>query len=679
MRRCWGCLSAWGNTLAGLSISASWLCVSGCSDDGDYGFGTGTVYTSQPVPASNTAPGAPFPTPANTTPSTELASSDPIAPVEPQSSILIVDLPPDAAPLEGPPAATPTSALDVSLPASAAIADLPVVHSERPAKPIIGGTLLVSGDATFAVAADPDRDQIYVVDLNEFELRSTLELATDDEPGRIAEGMGRVYVALRRGGAIVQLDPVENTLGSRWSTCAAPRGLAFDSARSSVVVACQSGLLQRLDASTGDLTWQVQLPVDLRDIVVTADRYWVSRMKTAQLLEVDPERGLVGAATMATVYPPGSELLNADGSFPTSPGVHEARVLRRTVPLPGGELLLFHQYANVAQLGSADYGTGVTGGGVVHSAVAQFNVATRHFEPRGALPPGQFYDVAIRRDGLQVAAFDLGVSSTRVLHTAWPERATLDAMTSGTWESLTLPGQASALAYDGQGRLLVQLREPATLMVPGGPSLELSDDSRFDTGHVIFHHSTVLGVACASCHPEGGEDGVTWDFIVPGPRQTQPLQGGLLATLPLHWEGERADVTALMLDTYVSRMGGSMPSATQSKAFGMWLDTLQLPTSSPRDADVQQAGRALFERAGCDVCHSGVNYSDNANHDVGTGGVFQTPMLRGLGHSGPYMHDGCAQSLTDRFDEQCGGSKHGKLSDLNDADVAVLSQYLESL
>jgi cytochrome c peroxidase len=92
-----------------------------------------------------------------------------------------------------------------------------------------------------------------------------------------------------------------------------------------------------------------------------------------------------------------------------------------------------------------------------------------------------------------------------------------------------------------------------------------------------------------------------------------------------------------------------------------------------------QEGSEVFVRAGCDRCHSGERYTDNANHDVGTGGEFQTPPLIGLRYSAPYMHDGCAKSLHERFDVQCGGAAHGSVNELSDADLTLLATYLEAL
>jgi hypothetical protein len=43
------------------------------------------------------------------------------------------------------------------------------------------------------------------------------------------------------------------------------------------------------------------------------------------------------------------------------------------------------------------------------------------------------------------------------------------------------------------------------------------------------------------------------------------------------------------------------------------------------------------------------------------------------------MHDGCAPTLSARFDPACGGTAHGELAGLDDAGRADLVAYLESL
>jgi hypothetical protein len=45
----------------------------------------------------------------------------------------------------------------------------------------------------------------------------------------------------------------------------------------------------------------------------------------------------------------------------------------------------------------------------------------------------------------------------------------------------------------------------------------------------------------------------------------------------------------------------------------------------------------------------------------------------------PYLHDGCAATLADRFGACGGGDRHGATSTLSSAELADLIAYLETL
>jgi cytochrome c peroxidase len=244
-------------------------------------------------------------------------------------------------------------------------------------------------------------------------------------------------------------------------------------------------------------------------------------------------------------------------------------------------------------------------------------------------------------------------------------------------------GEAIAVAYDGQSRLWVQTREPAALVAPGfNLRITLSTDSRADTGWAVFHSNSGGNIACASCHPEGGEDGHIWQFANLGPRRTQSLRGDVGPTAPFHWNGEFADFDALLGDVYVGRMSGPNLASDQKQALLGWVDSIPLlPQSPPADPAAVARGQALFEDAahvGCTTCHAGAELTDNATVDVGTGGLFQVPRLIGVGWRAPFMHDGCAQTLTDRFGS-CGGTQHGTTAQLTAAQIADLVAYLNTL
>ena len=119
------------------------------------------------------------------------------------------------------------------------------------------------------------------------------------------------------------------------------------------------------------------------------------------------------------------------------------------------------------------------------------------------------------------------------------------------------PGQVVAVAYSAAGVLFAQTREPAALWrADTGATTALASDSRADTGHYIFHVNAGGGLACASCHPEGGEDGRVWNFVCTGARRTQSIRGGISDTAPFHWDGSELDFSRLMDDVFSARMAG---------------------------------------------------------------------------------------------------------------------------
>jgi mono/diheme cytochrome c family protein len=254
-------------------------------------------------------------------------------------------------------------------------------------------------------------------------------------------------------------------------------------------------------------------------------------------------------------------------------------------------------------------------------------------------------------------------------------------------------GELIAVAFLDEQRLVVQRREPAELVfvdarapqqLVTASTLRLSPVAMADTGHTIFHANTGSGVACASCHPEGHEDGQTWDFLCQGTRRTQDIGGQLAGTEPFHWSGDLGDFTALMNDVFVGRMSGPSLSPDQLMAVRRWVDSVPLrPALRSAGDPAVVRGKALFEDAtvGCAGCHNGPALTNNMSMAVGTGAPFQVPSLRGVGWRAPLMHDGCAPTLDARFGAaSCsGGDAHGHTSHLDAAQITDVVAYLESL
>jgi cytochrome c peroxidase len=261
-----------------------------------------------------------------------------------------------------------------------------------------------------------------------------------------------------------------------------------------------------------------------------------------------------------------------------------------------------------------------------------------------------------------------------------------------------MPSGQPVAVTSWNGRWVVQTREsdethgPALVLVSSGGSvgtrIELAKADHYDTGHMLFHHaaSDKTHLACVSCHAEGHDDGHVWVFDTLGKRRSPTVAGGVLETAPLHWSGDMRDLGDIMQEVFVNRMGGTPQGPRAQGALGDWLETIPAYPASPTGTQAQiDHGKQIFERAdvGCTMCHKGKHMTDNLNHDVGTGGSFQTPTLIGVAARAPFMHDGCAAALQDRFDpaqSACnGGQKHGQWDQLSTTDVADLISYLETL
>jgi hypothetical protein len=641
----------------------------------------------------------------------------------------------------------------------------PAKNSAKPARPVIGGTLAVLADARTAVAADPDRDRIFVTDYRQKKVLAEIALQPGDEPGRVvADGEGRVHVALRGGGAVVTLVPGPWRIAGRRDVCSGPRGLAYDADQRQVHVACADGDLVSLpvEPEAGPVR-RLTLDRDLRDVVVDGSVLLVSRFRSAEVLTVDRDGKILARQTPSPrrTFRPKAAVNEGNTASPASdvpPSLMTASVGWKMIGLQTGQALLLHQRGlsdEVSETTPGGYG-GEECGGIVETVISRVGALAGDL-PAPTIPTGPVaVDLALSPDhrtlaivspgqakvaaggvnfppgfggGGQVVAIDVdslnqqagecnptgvggrsgggfagaaggsggdggsggsdqpadgGVDDGGMTADASPP----DDLPPPTIDFRQPTGETVAVAYDVKGHLLVQTREPATIQVlTANNDVILSYDSRADTGHDIFHSNAGAGIACASCHPEGGDDGRVWKFRnkkgVLEDRRTQNLRGGVLATAPFHWNGDLANVGAVMSEVFVHRMNGPQLGADYVGALSKWLDTIPaMPRPPVRDMSAATRGAALFAspQTKCVTCHTGALMTNNTNTDVGTGRAFQVPSLRGVGWRAPFMHNGCAATMADRFDPKCGGGdKHGVTSKLTPAQISDLSAFLETL
>jgi hypothetical protein len=618
--------------------------------------------------------------------------------------------------------------------------------------PISGGTLVVTKDGAFAVASDPDRDALYVVDLGAKKLTHTIALHAGDEPGRLVQdGAGRVHVALRSGGAVVAIDPASGAIISRRSACPAPRGLAWDASTDLVWVACATGELVGLPSSGGASTRQVTLERDLRDVIVSNGSLSVTKFRSAEVLHVA-----------------GDGSVSRRDQLPSPVSTFAPHVAWRVIAGPSGSVVAVHQAETTQSLsttiqggyggggggpcgGFGGFGGSSSGGAIVSPMFAPpplavddaGAVATEDAAPpvvdagsqscfvgveglvtgggsSGGVDPGlpfpppgcgpesgavlgvltilaadgtvtvntQFngvlpVDVAVSSDGSLIAAVAPGNAFTSTLSTLFEfTPCGVPVPRNQTGVSLNQP---IAIAFNSANDLIVQTREPTELVIlsqsePGATSIPLSTTSLADTGFDVFHTQAGGLIACASCHPEGRDDGHVWT-LDGNRRRTPSLRGTIAGTAPYHWPGDEPNLDVLVNDVYTVRMSGATLAPGQMDALTSWVESVPAPPAPTWvDSSAAKRGKTIFNRVdvGCITCHSGAKFTNNQTVDVGTGGKFQVPPLVGVGWRTPLLHDGCAATIADRFGA-CSSPQHGSITGLSTGDISDLSTYLETL
>jgi DNA-binding beta-propeller fold protein YncE len=221
-------------------------------------------------------------------------------------------------------------------------------------------------------------------------------------------------------------------------------------------------------------------------------------------------------------------------------------------------------------------------------------------------------------------------------------------------------------------------------------------------------------VACATCHIEGRSDAVTWLFAQ-GPRDTPSNAGGMLGTGFLLRTAGRAKVQDYWETIAVEQGGFVHPGGAGAALLDAIADYVNyaIPTPVPPRTDpaLVAQGQNVFQRVGCVNCHAGPLGTDSGSgnpsldlsgpvllHDVGTcvtSGpwpdvahtsidgqprspcAFDTPALRGLWDSAPYLHDGSAATLEATLPSMLAVSPDG--ASVTAAEKTALIEYLKSL
>jgi len=239
---------------------------------------------------------------------------------------------------------------------------------------------------------------------------------------------------------------------------------------------------------------------------------------------------------------------------------------------------------------------------------------------------------------------------------------------------------------------LVSLSDAAAPLVTIPVPTHRGLSAELERGRRLFHDASTSrtafdGRACASCHLDGRDDAITWTTH-DGPRQTPMLMGRLAGTAPFGWAGEHRSLDR-HFEAIRERFGGTGFDAGERSALLGYVRSLTPPSEHARADDAPDApelarGAALFEsfEVGCARCHSGELATDRERHDLGTTTLHElaraidTPSLRFVGRSAPYLHNG--RFATVRALLWATDGKMGSVKQLSPEDFDALVRYVES-
>lgn len=562
--------------------------------------------------------------------------------------------------------------------------------------PLAGHRLAVRG--SLAAVSDPEGQQsdgrapaIHLVDIDTSEVRS-IALPDGARPGAIeltANGYG--FVLLEGSGGVASFKVATAQVTRFFPVCPAPVDLAL--LGPNVWVACLSGEVVKLE---GPVLTRYAVPGVPTRIAAGEGKIHVA-LSDASVVQID-ELGV-----HAPSRPPAQNLT------PTGPTAVRRTAIanspRRLVALAESGVALLHQQSVEGELvdpqapATSPYSGGpptptscptpatrdaLTFGDATSAAATTMGSSTF----LGTTLP---IDLAASPAGTRLAIADAATGRVVLVNRMAGSATTSNGcpVPAKGDKSLSVAG-VSSVAFDETGRL-VALSGERSLMLSTfdaqGTALRgvVIRSRSVPVGFELFHATpkpaapTEPNVACASCHPAGMNNGGA--LTVKGVTHKVMSLGGHLSGAPaVHWDNQPFQ-TAVIDGTWKTNMQGRALTTVEAASLKAYVEQLQAPAAPGFDAERVQRGSVAFGKAGCGGCHDpSRQFTNNAQADVGRG-THRVPSLVGLAYSAPYMADGCAKTLEERFSRvACGGGEsHGHPSALTPDELSALIVFLKTL
>jgi cytochrome c553 len=544
----------------------------------------------------------------------------------------------------------------------------------------------IVADRLDALVIDADSGDLVRVDRSTGKPTARLAIAPGASSLALDAKLRVAYVADRASDRIhvVQVADKELIELRRFATHEEPFGVALTpDARTLLVTHAAGRVLAAYDPATGKELWSVPLAAEPRGVAISPD----GTRAIIAYLAADHVDQIVLATKAITSRPIDAAL---------QPAATHVRGAMTAAFVGNGVAIVPHQISMTDQPQAGQVRPGTYGGGLsppIESRlgfIADASLATATvsvlIEPRALA-----WDA--HEDRLFVASY--GNDQLLAIDHASDQGAQL-AFSAGVPSVNGCGLSGLAVADDGGAMAWCELARRVAFVMErpkGTPDVVVSDEVSksqlapdVQRGRALFRASDprlAMGgaFACASCHPEGRTDGLTWR-IEKNALQTPILAGRIDGTGPYKWDGRDKTLADSLKDT-IGRLGGTGLPDEQIADLQAYLDSLPRPrVANALDASAAARGKAIFESnaVGCSSCHSGAKLSDGKLHDLATDlDHVDTPSLVAVALSAPYFHDGSATTLRDVVTGKGTIVGMGKISGLKPGQVDDLVAYLQTL
>lgn len=282
---------------------------------------------------------------------------------------------------------------------------------------------------------------------------------------------------------------------------------------------------------------------------------------------------------------------------------------------------------------------------------------------------------------------------------AYPNKAMLDYDLNflyGIRERISLQGNGPRCMTLAGGKLFIPTYFADVLNVMDTDTREITavelnpgrTESDINKGEKYFNdasHCFQNWQSCNGCHPgDARTDGMNWDLMNDGVGNPKNCKSMLFShvTPPNMISGIRAHAEAAVRAGYNFIQFFDV-SEEDAVCVDEYLKSLR-PVPSPylvngELSDLAKEGRKVFDKLKCGECHSGPYYTDMKYHRIGEDVEFEkgwdTPTLREVWRTAPYLFDGRAATMEEVFDVH----KHGIDKKVSKKDIEALVEYVNSL